>query len=236
MRESAELARAKGVRLHTHLAETVDEEAFCLATYGRTPAEYAEELGWLGPDVWLAHCVHLSPAAIARFAATGTGVAHCPTSNGRLGAGAAAVRELLDAAVPVGLGVDGAASNESGRMGDELHQSLLTARVRGGPLALTAREALRMATVEGARCLGRQDELGSLEVGKLADLLVWRVDDLAGAGIADPVSTLVLGALRLDRAYVGGRPIVAGGELLTADEASLAAAAARASATIAGRR
>ncbi|MDT4943517.1 MAG: 8-oxoguanine deaminase [Pseudonocardiales bacterium] len=236
MRESAELARAKGVRLHTHLAETVDEEAFCLATYGRTPAEYAEELGWLGPDVWLAHCVHLSPAAIARFAATGTGVAHCPTSNGRLGAGAAAVRELLDAAVPVGLGVDGAASNESGRMGDELHQSLLTARVRGGPLALTAREALRMATVEGARCLGRQDELGSLEVGKLADLLVWRVDDLAGAGIADPVSTLVLGAPRLDRAYVGGRPIVAGGELLTADEASLAAAAARASATIAGRR
>ena len=236
MRESAELARAKGVRLHTHLAETVDEEAFCVATYGRTPAEYAEELGWLGPDVWLAHCVHLSPAAIARFAATGTGVAHCPTSNGRLGAGAAAVRELLDAAVPVGLGVDGAASNESGRMGDELHQSLLTARVRGGPLALTAREALRMATVEGARCLGRQDELGSLEVGKLADLLVWRVDDLAGAGIADPVSTLVLGAPRLDRAYVGGRPIVAGGELLTADEASLAAAAARASATIAGRR
>ena len=236
MRESAELARAKGVRLHTHLAETVDEEAFCVATYGRTPAEYAEELGWLGPDVWLAHCVHLSPAAIARFAATGTGVAHCPTSNGRLGAGAAAVRELLDAAVPVGLGVDGAASNESGRMGDELHQSLLTARVRGGPLALTAREALRMATVEGARCLGRQDELGSLEAGKLADLLVWRVDDLAGAGIADPVSTLVLGAPRLDRAYVGGRPIVAGGELLTADEASLAAAAARASATIAGRR
>jgi cytosine/adenosine deaminase-related metal-dependent hydrolase len=236
MRESAELARAKGVRLHTHLAETVDEEAFCVQTYGRTPVEYAEELGWLGPDVWLAHCVHLSPAAIARFAATGTGVAHCPTSNGRLGAGAAAVRELLDAAVPVGLGVDGAASNESGRMSDELHQSLLTARVRGGPLALTAREALRMATMEGARCLGRQDELGSLEVGKLADLLVWRVDDLAGAGIADPVSTLVLGAPRLDRAYVGGRGIVEGGELLTADEASLAAAAARASATIAGRR
>ncbi|MGZ4612756.1 MAG: 8-oxoguanine deaminase, partial [Kineosporiaceae bacterium] len=137
MLESAALARSRGVRLHTHLAETVDEEEFCRATYRRTPAEYAEDLGWLGPDVWLAHGVHLSDAAVARLAATGTGVAHCPTSNGRLGAGVAPVRRLLDAGVTVGLGVDGAASNESGRMVDEMHQSLLTARSAGGPLALT---------------------------------------------------------------------------------------------------
>ena len=132
MRDSALLAREKGVRLHTHLAETQDEEAFCLETYGRTPTEYAEDLGWLGPDVWLAHCVHLSDAAITRFAATGTGVAHCPTSNGRLGSGIAPIRGLLDAGAPVGLGVDGSASNESGRMIDELHQALLAAPVPAG--------------------------------------------------------------------------------------------------------
>jgi cytosine/adenosine deaminase-related metal-dependent hydrolase len=233
MRDCAALAREKGVRLHTHLAETDDEEKFCLDTYGRTPAEYAEDLGWLGPDVWFAHCVHLSADAIARLAATGTGVAHCPTSNGRLGAGIAPVRALLDAGVPVGLGVDGSASNESGRMVDEVHQALLVARSAGGPLALTARESLRMATMGGARCLGRENELGSLEVGKLADLAVWRIDGLAGAGIADPVSTLVFGAPPLDALYVGGRPVVAGGRLLTADEDELALAAATASRRIA---
>src|SRR6185437_5549219 len=174
MRDSAALARRAGVRMHTHLAETLDEEEFCRATFGATPAEYAEDLGWLGDDVWLAHCVHLSDAAIARFAATGTGVAHCPTSNARLGSGIARLRDLLDAGVPVGLGVDGAASNESGRMVDELHQALLAARFRGGPLALTARESLRAATAGGARCLGRDAELGTLEVGKLADVAGWR--------------------------------------------------------------
>ncbi len=235
MRDCAVLAREQDVRLHTHLAETADEETFCQQTYGRTSAEYAEELGWLGPDVWLAHCVHPSPAAIARFAATGTGVAHCPTSNGRLGAGIAPVRALLDAGVPVGLGVDGSASNESARMVDELHQALLVARLAGGPLALTAREALQMATMGGARCLGRGAELGSIEVGKLADLALWRVDGLAGAGIEDPVCTLVFGAPPLEALYVNGRRVVSGGALQTADEAELASRAAAASATIAGQ-
>jgi cytosine/adenosine deaminase-related metal-dependent hydrolase len=235
MRDSAELARAKGVRLHTHLAETPDEEEFCLEAFGRTPAEYAEDLGWLGPDVWMAHCVHLSDAAVARFAATGTGVAHCPTSNGRLGAGIAPVRKLLDARAVVGLGVDGNASNESGRMIGELHQALLAARFAGGPAALSARDCLRMATMGGARCLGREQELGSLEAGKLADLAVWRVDHLPGAGIADPLCTLVFGSPELEHLFVGGRQIVAHGELRTADPAELAAAAAQASTVISGQ-
>ena len=233
MRDSAALARRAGVRMHTHLAETVDEEEFCRQTFGATPVEYAEDLGWLGEDVWLAHCVHLSDAAIARFAATGTGVAHCPTSNARLGSGIARVRDLLDAGVPVGLGVDGAASNESGRMVDELHQALLAARFRGGPLALTARESLRAATVGGARCLGRDGELGTLEVGKLADVAVWRVDGLAGKGIADPVCTLVFGAPTLAHLFVGGASVVRDGELRTADAETLADAAGRAAARIA---
>ena len=233
MRDSAALARRAGVRMHTHLAETLDEEEFCRATFGATPVEYAEDLGWLGDDVWLAHCVHLSDAAIARFAATGTGVAHCPTSNARLGSGIARMRDLLDAGVPVGLGVDGSASNESGRMVDELHQALLAARFRGGPLALTARESLRAATAGGARCLGRDAELGTLEVGKLADVAVWRVDGLAGSGIADPVCTLVFGAPTLAHLFVGGNEVVRDGELRTADAESLAAAAGRAAARIA---
>lgn len=233
MRDSAALAREHGVRLHTHLAETSDEQSFCLERFRRTPAEYVDDLHWLGPDVWLAHCVHLSDAAIARFAATGTGVAHCPTSNGRLGAGVARARDLVAAGVAVGLGVDGAASNESGRLADEPHQALLLARATGGPLALNTREALQMATMGGARCLGRADELGSLEVGKLADIAVWTVDCLGGAGITDPVCTLVLAAAPLDRLYVGGRSVVSDGALVTADTAELAAAAARASERIA---
>ena len=235
MRDAAALARARGVRLHTHLAETRDEEDFCRATVGRTPAEYAEDLGWLGPDVWIAHGVHLSDAAVTRLAATGTGVAHCPTSNGRLGSGIAPVRRLLDAGAVVGLGVDGAASNESGRMDRELHQALLAARYAGGPHALTAREALRMATRGGAACLGREGEVGSIEAGRLADLAVWRTADLAVSGIADPVAALVFGAPTLAHLVVGGRTVVADGELRTADPQSLAREAARASAVI-GRR
>ncbi len=233
MRDSAELARSRGVRLHTHIAETQDEERFCREAFGRTPAEYAEDLGWLGPDVWLAHCVHLPDAAVTRLAATGTGVAHCPTSNGRLGSGIAPVRKLLDAGAVVGLGVDGGASNESGRMIDELHQALLAARYAGGPRALSARDCLRMATMGGARCLGRAAELGSLEPGKLADVAVWRVDQLPGAGITDPVCVLVFGAPALEHLFVGGRQVVAAGALQTADPAELAAAAAKASAAIA---
>jgi cytosine/adenosine deaminase-related metal-dependent hydrolase len=235
MREAAELARRLGVRMHTHLAETLDEEDYCREHYGCTPTEYAEQLGWLGEDVWMAHCVHLDDAAIARFGATGTGVAHCPTSNGRLGAGLAPVLKLREARVPVGLGVDGAASNESGRMVDELHQALLVARLRDGPLALTARDALRLATIDGARCLGRERELGSLEPGKLADLALWRVDGLAGDGIADPLCTLVFGAPALERLWVGGRPIVAAGHLTVADEHALATAAGAAARELAAR-
>ncbi len=232
MREAAELARRTGVRLHTHLAETLDEEDFCRERFNCSPAEYAEDLGWLGDDVWMAHCVHLSSEAIDRFGETGTGVAHCPTSNGRLGSGHAPVRDLLHARVPVGLGVDGAASNESGRMLDELHQAMLVARLRDGPLALSARESLQIATLGGARCLGRADELGSLEPGKLADLALWRTDGLAGEGIEDPVCTLVFGPARLDRLFVGGREILRDGHLLTADEDALAREAGQAAATL----
>ncbi|SFO83744.1 Cytosine/adenosine deaminase [Amycolatopsis arida] len=223
MTGAAELARRRGVRLHTHLAETLDEERQCLAEVGCTPAEYADKLGWLGDDVWLAHTVHLAPAAIGRLGATGTGAAHCPTSNGRLGTGIAPVRELLDTGAPVGLGVDGAASNESGGLVEELHQALLQARQRGGPTALAVREALWLGTMGGARCLGREGELGSLEPGKLADLAVWRLDGLAHAGIADPVAALVLGPQpELALLLVGGETVVADGELRTADVTAVA--------------
>jgi cytosine/adenosine deaminase-related metal-dependent hydrolase len=229
MREAATLARRKGVRLHTHLAETDDEEEFCLAKFGCKPVEYAESLGWLGDDVWLAHGVHLDDDAIARLAATGTGVAHCPSSNARLGAGAARVRELLDQRVPVGLGVDGAASQEAGHLGGELRQALYTARVRGGPRAMTAREALRLATMGGARCLGRHDHLGSLERGKLADVVMWRLDGLGHEGIDDKLAALVFGpAAPVELALVGGRAIVERGELVHADATTLARQARRA--------
>jgi cytosine/adenosine deaminase-related metal-dependent hydrolase len=159
-------------------------------------------------------------------------VAHCPTSNGRLGSGIAPVRDLLDAGAPVGLGVDGAASNESGRMIDELHQALLAARFRGGPLALSARQSLHLATMGGARCLGRTEELGTLEPGKLADVALWQVGGLPGAGIADPVTTLVFGAPALERLWVGGQPVVSQEALVTADPDELAAGQAAASARI----
>src|SRR3954470_8048960 len=153
--ETAQLARRRGVRLHTHLAETDDEELFCLERYGVRPLQYLDDLGWLGDDVWLAHCIHLDAGEVTRMGATGTGVAHCPTSNARLGAGIAPVRDLLDAGAPVGLGVDGAASNESGELTDHLRGELLVARLLGGAQALTAREALDLGTLHGARCLGR---------------------------------------------------------------------------------
>jgi cytosine/adenosine deaminase-related metal-dependent hydrolase len=228
MAETAELARSRGVRLHTHLAETHDEEEFCLERYGVRPLEYLEELGWLGDDVWLAHCVHLDEREVRRMGETATGVAHCPISNARLGAGIAPVRGLVDAGAPVGLGVDGAASNESGEITDELRGCLLMARARGGPTALTAREALELATRHGARCLGREDELGRLEVGALADVALWRLDDPGHAGIEDPIAALVLGPPRpVEALFVGGDPVVEDGELRTADSAALAADLAR---------
>ncbi|BDZ45680.1 8-oxoguanine deaminase [Naasia aerilata] len=229
LRESALLARELGVRLHTHGAETIEEEAFCRERFGSGPTEYLEGLGWLGDDVWMAHCVHLSPEDIARFAATGTGVAHCPSSNGRLAAGIAPVADLLAAGVPVGLGVDGAASNESGQLGTELRQAVLMGRLRAGADRLSGRDALRMATLGGARLLGRDAELGSLEAGKLADIAVWRIDGVEHAGIADPVAALTLGSQPpLELLLVGGEALVREGELLTADSAELARRGARA--------
>ncbi len=223
MAETAELARRRGVRLHTHMAETREEEAFCLELFGVRPVEYLEQLGWLGDDVWLAHCVHLDEREVARFGETRTGVAHCPSSNARLGAGIAPVAGLVRAGAPVGLGVDGAASNEAGELAGELRQALLLARLAGGPAALTARDALSLGTIHGARCLGRDDELGTLEPGKLADLVLWRLDGLDRAGIADPVAALVLGPRpRPDLVLVGGRPVVEDGELRTADEELIA--------------
>jgi cytosine/adenosine deaminase-related metal-dependent hydrolase len=233
MAETAELARRRGVRLHTHLAETLDEEAFCRERFGVRPVQHLDDVGWLGDDVWLAHCVHLSNEEIERIGKTGTGVAHCPSSNARLGAGIAPVAALAGAGAPVGLGVDGAASNEAGALAIELREALLYARLTGGPAALTARGALTLATIEGARCLGREDELGSLEPGKLADVALWRIDGLDGAGIEDPVAALVLGAPRgAELLLVGGRAVVEGGELRTADEATLAADLGRQSARL----
>ena len=223
MAETATFARSRGVRLHTHMAETLDEEAFCLELFGVRPVVYLEELGWLGDDVWLAHCVHLDEREITRFGETGTGVAHCPSSNARLGAGIAPVAALTAAGAPVGLGVDGPASNEAGELAGELRQSLLMARAAGGPQALTAREALTLGTIHGARCLGRETEIGSLEAGKLADVALWRLDGVDHAGIADPVAALVLGPRPIvDTLLVGGRVVVEGGRLTTGDEQEIA--------------
>lgn len=233
MKGAAEIARARGVRLHTHLCETLDEQTFCVEKYGRTPGQYVEDLDWLGPDVWFAHVVHPTADDITTFGATGTAVAHCPTSNGRLGSGIAPIADMLAAGVPVGLGVDGAASNESGRMDEELHQALLVARLRGGSTAMSARQVLRMATMGGARVLGRDTDLGSLEVGKLADIALWRVDGLPGADIADPVCTLVFGSRsQLELLLIGGRAIVEYDHLLTADTRALARRSAAASAAL----
>jgi cytosine/adenosine deaminase-related metal-dependent hydrolase len=229
MNESAALARRHGVRLHTHLAETDDEESFCRERFGAPPTEYVESLGWLGDDVWMAHAVHLDDAAISRFAATGTGIAHCPSSNARLGAGVARTRDLLDAGVPVGLGVDGAASNEAGSLLEELRHAALFARASRGPAAMSVREALRLATRGGAAVLGRADEIGSIEVGKLADLALWRIDTLPHAGIADPVASLALASPPpLELLLVNGRPVVERDRLVTADEDDLAREAAAA--------
>jgi cytosine/adenosine deaminase-related metal-dependent hydrolase len=224
MEESAELARRLELPLHTHLAETVEEEAYCRQLYGCTPVEYLERLGWLANDVWCAHCVHLTDEDVARLGRTGTGVAHCPSSNLRLGAGVAPVRELLDAGVRIGLGVDGSASNERSDIFHEVRQALLVARGRGGSAAMTARDALRLGTRGGAAVLGR-DDIGSLEPGKCADLAVWRTDGLEVGGADDLVAGLVFAApQRVDRLVVGGEDVVRGGALVHADEVEIARA------------
>ncbi|MFJ2169650.1 8-oxoguanine deaminase [Streptomyces griseofuscus] len=226
LRNAAELARRLGVRLHTHGSETVEEEKFCHELFGMGPTDYFESTGWLGEDVWMAHCVHMNDSDIAAFARTGTGVAHCPSSNARLAAGIARVPDMLAAGVPVGLGVDGTASNESGELHTELRNALLINRLGAHKeSALNARQALRLGTHGGARVLGRAAETGSLEAGKLADVVLWKLDTLAHASIADPVTALVFGAAApVTASFVNGRQIVADGRLLTVDEDAVARA------------
>ncbi len=229
MRRSAELARSYGVRLHTHLAETVDEERFCLDTFGLAPLEYAESVDWLGPDVWFAHGVHVDDAGIARMARTNTGVAHCPSSNMRLASGIAPVAAYRRARVPVGLGLDGSASNDGGHLLAEARQAMLLARldtVLGPgeePASLpSVREALEIATRGGAEVLGR-DDIGSLEPGKLADFTVISLDRVGYAGaLHDPVAaTLLCAPVTVDHTYVGGRAVVRDGVPVTVDTETL---------------
>ncbi|MGI5135985.1 MULTISPECIES: 8-oxoguanine deaminase [unclassified Streptomyces] len=224
LRHGAELARRKGVRLHTHGSETVEEEKFCHELFGMGPTDYFESTGWLGEDVWMAHCVHMNDSDIAAFARTRTGVAHCPSSNARLAAGIARVPDMLAAGVPVGLGVDGTASNESGELHTELRNALLINRLGARrEAALNVRQALRLGTYGGAQVLGRAAEIGSLEPGKLADLVLWKLDTLAHASIADPVAALVLGAAApVTLSLVNGEPVVENGRLLHVDQDAVA--------------
>jgi cytosine/adenosine deaminase-related metal-dependent hydrolase len=234
MRESAALARKHGVRLHTHLAETLDEERFCLEKFGRRPFGLMEDLGWTGPDVWYAHAIHLDNAEVDRIAEAKSGVAHCPSSNMRLGAGTCRVPELLRAGARVGLGVDGSASNEDANLAMEAHQALLLARVHAqSPEVLDARTALRLATRGGAECLGR-DDCGTLEVGKCADVACFRADDLGHAGMKDLVAGVVLAPpARAHTVVVNGRGVVREGRLVTGDEEQIAREIAATSARLA---
>jgi 8-oxoguanine deaminase len=218
MRESAALARAYGVRLHTHLAETKDEELFCLEKFGARPVDYVESLGWMGPDVWHAHCVHLNPAEVALFARSGSGVAHCPSSNMRLASGIAPVRALRDAGAGVGLGVDGSASNDSSHLLAEVRQAMLLQRVSGNPAALGAQEALEIGTLGGAAVLGR-DDIGALAPGMAADFIGYRLQrlDFAGA-LHDPLAALVFCTPPVvDLSVINGRVRVRDGQILGLD-------------------
>jgi cytosine/adenosine deaminase-related metal-dependent hydrolase len=217
MRDAAVLARAKGVMLHTHLAENDEDIAYSLAKFGCRPGQYAEDLGWTGADVWHAHCVKLDGREIDLFARSGTGVAHCPCSNCRLGSGVAPVRAMRDAGVKVGLGVDGSASNDAGNLVLEARQSMLLQRVTLGADAMSAREALEIATLGGARVLGRPD-CGSIEPGKRADLAIWDVSGIEAAGSWDPVASLIqCGPTRVRDLFVEGRQVVRGGQMATID-------------------
>ena len=230
MKEAAQLARRENVRLHTHLAETIDEENFCQEKFGCSPTDYVESLGWLGPDVWMAHAIHLDDSAIDKFGKTGTGVAHCPSSNARLGAGIARVQDLVKAGAPVGLGVDGAASNENGELLTEVRAAALWARLKDGPTAMSARQSLALATRGGARVLGRENELGTIEVGKLADLVLWKLDDIGHIDIVDPIAALVLGPKAEVKALlVNGEVRVRHGLITAIAHEEIAQQAARAS-------
>jgi 8-oxoguanine deaminase len=223
MRESAELARRSGVRLHTHLAETADEVDYCVETYGRRPLKLMEDCGFVGSDVWFAHGIFFNDAELGLLARTKTGVAHCPSSNMRLGSGIARVREMLDRGVPVGLAVDGSASNDSSDMLGEARQALLLQRVRYGSAGLRAKEAWRVATEGGAAILG-WPEAGRLDEGALADIACWRMDDLAYAGsMSDPSAALLFCGYdhRAELVIANGKVVVEGGRVLGVDEEKL---------------
>ena len=218
MREAAELARAYDVKLHTHLAENDKDVSFSLETFGQRPGAYAESVGWVGDDVWHAHCVKLNPAGISLFGRTGTGVCHCPSSNMRLASGVAPVRQMLDEGVKVGLGVDGSSSNDSGHLLGEARQAMLLQRVSGDPAGLTAREALEVATLGGASVLGRQD-IGKIEAGMSADIVAFPLDTLGMAGaLNDPLAALVFcQPAKVDLSIINGRIVVEDGQLNTVD-------------------
>lgn len=216
MRDAALLARDKGVMLHTHLAENDEDISYSLATFGMRPGQYAEELGWTGPDVWHAHCVKLDSAEIGLFARSRTGVAHCPCSNCRLGSGIAPLRQMRDSGVPVGLGVDGSASNDMGNLMLEARQAMLLQRVALGADAMSAREALEIATRGGADVLGRPD-CGRLAVGKRADIALWDITGIDSAGSWDPAALVLAGPTRVRHLFVEGRQVVREGQIATVD-------------------
>ena len=216
MRDAALLARDKGVMLHTHLAENAEDVAYSLDKFGCLPGQYAEDLGWTGPDVWHAHCVKLGPQEIDLFARTRTGVAHCPCSNCRLGSGIAPVRAMRDAGVPVGLGVDGSASNDAGNLMAEARLAMLLQRVANGAGAMSAREALEIATLGGAQVLGRSD-VGALVPGKRADIAIWDVSGVESAGSWDPAALLLAGPAKVRHLFVEGRQVVRDGQMQTID-------------------
>ena len=219
MRDTAEMAARLKVGLHTHLAENAEDIAYSLEKFGVRPGQYVEEAGWTGAHVWHAHCCALDDAEIGLFARTGTGIAHCPTSNMRLGSGVAPLRKMLDRGVPIGLGVDGSASNDCGDLLSEARLAMLLQRVGGNPGALTAREALRLATRGGARVLGRENEIGRLAPGFNADFAAFSLDTPIMAGTEwDPVAGLVFcGPQRAAHVYVNGRAVVTDGRIVTAD-------------------
>jgi cytosine/adenosine deaminase-related metal-dependent hydrolase len=217
MRDAALLARDKGVMLHTHLAENDEDVAYSLSRFGCRPGQYAEDLGWTGADVWHAHCVKLDSSEIELFSRSRTGIAHCPCSNCRLGSGIAPIRQLRDAGVRVGLGVDGSASNDAGNLAAEARMAMLLQRVARGADAMSAREALEIATLGGAQVLGRND-LGQIAPGKRADLAVWDLRGVEAAGSWDPVAALMLcGPTRVRDLIVEGRQVVRDGRILTLD-------------------
>jgi cytosine/adenosine deaminase-related metal-dependent hydrolase len=227
MKTVAQQAKTWGVRMHTHLCETLDEQEYCLARYKKRPIDFIDECGWLNGNAWFAHMVHVSPEEIRRLAATKTGVAHCPTSNLRLGSGIAPIRDYIDAGVPVGLGVDGSASNDSGDMLGEVRNSMLVSRVRAGVASMPARDSLWLGTRGGAQVLGR-DDIGEIGPGKAADLAIFRVDTVDFAGsLSDPVAALLFcgSSHRTKWTIVNGHVVVENGALVHHDEIEIAARA-----------